>query len=174
MAWNEALLRATRDGAILQEGTREGRIYNASRRTVGVAASSSIDTIFITSSLPVYLFQRDIGRSGLGVMANIYRGPTYTGGVLSTGIYSVNDLIGDGTLSSVDILTGATVTATGEQSIATSYAIGNTSNQGQGGLAQIKQPLYMLPNTSYLLRITSLDTQAQDITSELAWYEGYL
>lgn len=174
MGWNEAILRAARDGAILQEGTREGRIYNASRRVTAVPAGSNLDTIFITGDSPVYLFQRDIGRSGLGVMANIYRGPTYTGGVLSTGIYSVNDLIGEGDLSTVDILTGVAVSATGAQTIATSYAIGNTSNQGQGGLAQIKQPLYMLPNTSYLLRITSLDTQNQDITSELAWYEGHL
>uniref|UniRef100_UPI001F389FF6 hypothetical protein n=1 Tax=Escherichia coli TaxID=562 RepID=UPI001F389FF6 len=69
---------------------------------------------------------------------------------------------------------GPTVTVVGTQTIATSYAIGNTSNQGQGGIAELKQPLYMLPDTAYLLRITSLDSQAQDITASIAWYEGYL
>lgn len=39
MAWNEGVLRALRDGSIIQEGTRTGRLYNASRRVTAVAAS---------------------------------------------------------------------------------------------------------------------------------------
>lgn len=173
MAWNEGVLRALRDGAIIQEGTRIGRLYNASRRITGVAAGANVDSIFTTGSLPVYLFQRDIGRSGLGVSASIYRGPTFTGGTLDP-VYSVNDITGDGDLSTIQLRIGVTVTAVGTQTVATSFAIGNTSNQGQGGIAELKQPLYMLPNTVYLLRITSLDSQAQDITANIAWYEGYL
>lgn len=174
MAWNSDVLRALRDGAILQEGVRSGRLYNASRRVLAVAAGANLDSIITTGALPVYLFQRDIGRSGLGVSASVFRGATYTGGTLEAGVYSVNDLTGDGTNSTIQLRTGVTVTSIGTQTIATSYAIGNTSNQGQGGIAELKQPLYMLPNTVYLLRITSLDTQAQDITSNIAWYEGYL
>lgn len=173
MAWNEGVLRALRDGSIIQEGTRTGRLYNASRRVTGVAAGANVDSIFTVGALPVYLFQREVGRSGLGVSASIYRGPTFTGGTLDP-VYSVNDLTGDGDLSTIQLRIGPTVTAVGTQTIATSYAIGNTSNQGQGGIAELKQPLYMLPNTSYLLRITSLDSQAQDITANIAWYEGYL
>lgn len=173
MAWNEGVLRALRDGAIIQEGTRTGRLYNASRRVTGVAAGANLDSIFITGALPVYLFMRDIGRSGLGVSASIFRGPTYTGGTLDP-VYSVNDLTGDGSFSTIQLRAGPTVTVVGTQTIATSFAIGNTSNQGQGGVAELKQPLYMLPNTAYLLRITSLDTAAQDITANIAWYEGNL
>lgn len=173
MAWNEGVLRALRDGSIIQEGTRTGRLYNASRRVTGVAAGANVDSIFTVGALPVYLFHREVGRSGLGVSASIYRGPTFTGGTLDP-VYSVNDLTGDGDLSTIQLRIGPTVTAVGTQTIATSYAIGNTSNQGQGGIAELKQPLYMLPNTAYLLRITSLDSQAQDITASIAWYEGYL
>lgn len=173
MAWNEGVLRALRDGSIIQEGTRTGRLYNASRRVIAVAAGANVDSIFTVGALPVYLFQREVGRSGLGVSASIYRGPTFTGGTLDP-VYSVNDLTGDGDLSTIQLRIGPTVTAVGTQTIATSYAIGNTSNQGQGGIAELKQPLYMLPNTAYLLRITSLDSQAQDITASIAWYEGYL
>lgn len=173
MAWNEGVLRALRDGSIIQEGTRTGRLYNASRRVTGVAAGANVDSIFTVGALPVYLFQREVGRSGLGVSASIYRGPTFTGGTLDP-VYSVNDLTGDGDLSTIQLRIGPTVAAVGTQTIATSYAIGNTSNQGQGGIAELKQPLYMLPNTAYLLRITSLDSQAQDITASIAWYEGYL
>ena len=173
MAWNEGVLRALRDGSIIQEGTRTGRLYNASRRVIAVAAGANVDSIFTVGALPVYLFQREVGRSGLGVSASIYRGPTFTGGTLDP-VYSVNDLTGDGQLSTIQLRIGPTVTVVGTQTIATSYAIGNTSNQGQGGIAELKQPLYMLPNTPYLLRITSLDSQAQDITASIAWYEGYL
>lgn len=173
MAWNEGVLRALRDGSILQEGTRTGRLYNASRRVTGVAAGANVDSIFTTGALPVYLFQRDVGRSGLGVSASIYRAPTFTGGT-SDPVYSVNDITGDGSLSTVQLRIGPTVTVVGTQTVATSFAIGNTSNQGQGGIAELKQPLYMLPGTTYLLRITSLDTQPQDITASIAWYEGYL
>ncbi len=173
MAWNEGVLRALRDGSIIQEGTRTGRLYNASRRVTAVVAGANIDSIFTVGALPVYLFQREVGRSGLGVSASIYRGPTFTGGTLDP-VYSVNDLTGDGDLSTIQLRIGPTVTVVGTQTIATSYAIGNTSNQGQGGIAELKQPLYMLPNTAYLLRITSLDSQAQDITASIAWYEGYL
>lgn len=173
MAWNEGVLRALRDGAIIQEGTRIGRLYNASRRVTAVAAGANVDSIFTTGNLPVYLFQRDIGRSGVGVSASIYRGPTFTGGTTDP-VYSVNDITGDGSLSTIQLIVGPTVTVAGTQTVATSFAIGNTSNQGQGGIAELKQPLYMLPNTSYLLRITSLDSQAQDITANIAWYEGYL
>jgi hypothetical protein len=174
MAWNTDVLRALRDGAILQEGVRSGRLYNASRRVIGFAAGSNLDSIITTGALPVYLFQRDIGRSGLGVSASLFRGTTYTGGTLEAGVYSVNDLTGDGTNSTIQLRTGVTVTSVGTQTIATAFAIGNTSNQGQGGIAELKQPLYMLPNTAYLLRITSLDTASQDITSNIAWYEGFL
>lgn len=173
MAWNEGVLRALRDGAIIQEGTRIGRLYNASRRVTAVAAGANVDSIFTTGNLPVYLFQRDIGRSGVGVSASIYRGPTFTGGTLDP-VYSVNDITGDGSLSTTQLRVGPTITDVGTQTVATSFAIGNTSNQGQGGIAELKQPLYMLPNTAYLLRITSLDSQAQDITANIAWYEGYL
>lgn len=173
MAWNDGVLRALRDGAIIQEGTRTGKLYNASRRITGVAAGANVDSIFTTGALPVYLFMRDVGRSGLGVSASIYRAPTYTGGTLDP-VYSVNDITGDGSLSTIQLRISPTVTVVGTQTVATSFAIGNTSNQGQGGIAELKQPLYMLPNTAYLLRITSLDSQAQDITANIAWYEGNL
>lgn len=173
MSFNEDVLKSLKDLSIIQEGTREGKLYNASRRVTGVLAGANLDSIFITGALPVYFFQRDVGRSGVGVSASIYRGPTYTGGTVDP-VYSVNDLTGDGSDSTIQLKISPTVSAVGTQTVSTSYAIGNTSNQGQGGLAVLKQPLYMLPNTAYLLRITSLDTQTQDITANIAWYEGYL
>lgn len=171
MAWNDGVLRYLQDVAVLQEGVRKAKVYNAARRVTAVATGANLDSVFITGALPVYFFQRYIGRSGSGVSADIYRAPTYTGGVAAP-VYSVNDVSGDGSLSTIQLFSGVTTTVVGTQSVSTAYAIGNASNQGQGELAELKQPLLMLPNTVYLLRITSLDASAQDITSSIAWYEG--
>ncbi len=173
MAFNDAVLKGLQRATLMLEGTASATIYNASRRVTGVAAGANLDSVFITGALPVLLFERNIGRSGLGVVATIYRGPTYTGGTDAL-IYSTNDIVGDGSQSTIQLKSGVTTTATGTQSVASSFAIGNTSNQGQGGIAEIGQPLLMLPNTTYLLRITSLDTSTMDVTSFLSWREGVL
>lgn len=57
------------------------------------------------------------------------------------------------------------------------YAVdisGNASNQGQGNAeAKLGEPVIMLPNTTYVLRITSLDTADQNINAYISWYEGW-
>lgn len=171
MSWNEQVLRRIRDGSFVAEGLRTSKVFNASRRVTGVATGATLDSVFITGNRPVIFFERNIGRSGSGVSAAIYRGPTYTGGTPAE-VFNTNDVIF--TPSTITLLTSPSVTVVGEQTIATSYAIGNTTGAGQGGIAVMGQPLYMLPNTAYLLRITNLDAGASDFTSFISWYEGYL
>lgn len=170
-AWNEELLRRLRDGSFTTEGVRKSKIFNASRRVTALAGGANADSVFITGALPVVFFERDIGRTGAGISAAIYRGPTYTGGTAGA-VYNVNDL--QHVDSTIQLLAGVTTTVVGEQTVATSYAIGNVTGSGQGGMAVLGQPLYMLPNTTYLLRITNLDAAASDFTSFISWYEGYL
>lgn len=134
-----------------------------------MATGANLDSVFITGSKPVVFFERTIGRTGAGVSASIYRGPTYTGGTVAE-VFNTNDV--EFIASTIVLRANPTVTATGEQTVATAYAIGNTTGSGQGALATIGQPLYMLPNTTYLLRITNLDAGASDFTSFISWYEG--
>lgn len=168
-AWNEEVLRRIRDSSYVTEGIRKSKVFNASRRVTGLATGANADSVFITGALPVIFFERDVGRSGAGISATIFRGPTYTGGTPGA-VYNTNDVAHVD--STVQLLAGVTVTATGEQTVATSYAIGNATGGGQGGIAVLGNPLYMLPNTTYLLRITSLDAASQDFTSFISWYEG--
>lgn len=171
MAWNESVINALKQINIRTGGTEEGKIFNASRRVTGVAAGANLDSIFLTASTPVLFFSRIIGRTGTGVSASIFRDTTYTGGVVAE-TYNTNDLMLP--TSAITLLSGVTVTLLGPQTVATGFGLGNTSNQGQGALATLGEPLLMRPNTAYLLRITSLDSAVQDISSNIAWYEGGL
>lgn len=63
--------------------------------------------------------------------------------------------------------------ASGALTTAIAYSEGNASNQGKGAAqASLGEPVVMLPNTEYVLRIQSLDTAAQNVTAYLAWIEG--
>lgn len=170
-AWNEELLRRSRDASFEVEGVRNGKVFNASRRVTAVASGANTDSIFLTGGVPVVFFQRDIGRTGSGISATIFQAPTYTGGTPAS-VYNVN--ASSVAVSTISLLASPTVTVTGTQISASAFAIGNTTGGGQGGLAQIGQPLYMKPNTAYLLRVTNLDAGSSDFSSFISWYEGYL
>lgn len=130
------------------------------------------NTIFKTGSLPVALKGRIINFSGIGVVGEIYKNPTYTGGgtVTYQNASDINPVAGES-----QIIVGATVTATGVLAFAPTPAFGNSSNQGKGGLLpSLGDEKLLKPNTTYLLRLVSLDPQSQQVSSFLTWYEGEL
>lgn len=135
-------------------------------------ALSENDTFFVTGALPIALKGRVISFTGDGVTAEIFTGATYTGG--SSAVYQnasdINPVTG-----LAQIIVGASVDDEGVLAFAPEHLIGNTSNQGKGATnAVIGREKLFKPNTIYLLRITSLDDQPQDISSLLTWYEGEL
>ena len=135
-----------------------------------VAGLGVNDTIFLTGSLPVSLKHRQIGFTGTGVSAFIYKAPTYAGGtsVAYQNPNSINPVTG---LS--QIIVGSTVSDDGVLTFAPDHLIGSTSKQGKGSSpSTIGQEKILAPNTAYLLRLTSLDSHSQQITSHLSWYEG--
>ena len=137
-----------------------------------VAGLGVNNTIFLTGALPVSLKHRQIGFTGTGVSAFIYKVPTYTGGtsVVYQNPNSINPVVG---LS--QIIVGSTVTNDGVLTFAPDHLIGSSSKQGKGSSpSNIGQEKILAPNTAYLLRLTSLDAQEQQITSHLSWYEGDL
>lgn len=130
------------------------------------------NTIFKTGALPVALKGRLINFDGVGVKGEIFTGATYTGGTPAAyqNASDINPVVG---LS--QIIVGATITNDGTLAFAPTYAFGNASNQGKGGLQPVLGDEKLLkPNTTYLLRLTSLDSQPQTISSLLSWYEGPL
>lgn len=135
-------------------------------------ANSSNDTFFVTGKLPVALKGRVIGFTGSGVTAVIFTGATYTGGA-SVPYQNASDI--NPVEGLAKIIVGATVVLEGTLAFAPDHLIGNTSNQGKGSAGVVAGREKLLkPNTTYLFRITSLDSQVQDITSLLTWFEGEL
>jgi len=139
---------------------------------LGLSGSGNSDTIFITGSLPTVLKSTRIGYTGDGLTAYVYETPSYTGGA-SSPIQNPNAINPVATLN--QILTGTTITATGTLIFSPEHSLGSTSQQGKGSAArEIGQEKILKPDTTYLFRITSLDSQVQDVTTALSWYEGVL
>lgn len=148
---------------------KKGQLFTASRRVEAVAGSANLDSIFITGAKQVIFNQRIIGYTGKGVVASIYRGAVATGGTVAE-INNPNDITPQA--ATAQLLTGATVTSIGQLTVAATYSEGNASNQGQGNSqAVLGERVIMAPNTTYLLRITSLDTAAQNINAYVSWFE---
>ena len=168
----------------LYEGTRAmtTQSYNEANVKNGVqhegstlltlAGSASNDTIFLTGALPVSLKGRFISYTGDGVQGDIFEAPTYTGGIDTPyqNANAINPVVG-----LAKILVGPAVTVDGVLKFAPAYSIGNQSNQGKGSSASVLgEERILKPNTAYLLRLTSLDTASQQVSSFLTWYEGEL
>lgn len=153
-----------------EANSKNGTMSEGSTLLVGVAGLASNDTIFITGDLPVILKHRNIGYSGTGVSAFIYKSPTYTGGVSDT-YQNTNDI--NPVLGTSQILSGPTVTVTGTLFASAQHFLGGDQVQGKGAPAVQAQTEHILsPNTEYLFRLTSLDSAIQNIASHLSWFEG--
>lgn len=152
-----------------ERANKQGKLFTASRRVTDVAGGANLDTIFITGTKQVVFNQRVIGYTGKGVIASIYRGAVATGGTAAE-INNPNDVIPQAVTA--QLLTGSTITSIGQLTVAATYSEGNASNQGQGNSqARLGEQVIMAPNTTYLLRITSLDTVAQNINAYVSWFE---
>lgn len=148
---------------------KQGKLFTASRRVTDVAGGASLDSIFITGSKQVVFNQRIIGYTGKGVVASIYRGAVATGGTAAE-INNPNDITPQA--ATAQLITGATVTNIGQLTVAATYSEGNASNQGQGNSqAKLGEQIIIAPNTTYLLRITSLDASTQNINAYISWFE---
>lgn len=165
-------LRAITIQSYTEANSKNGVQHEGSVLLQDVPGLSSNDTIFLTGALPVALKGRIINFDGVGVKGEIYTGAAYTGGTPAE-YQNASDINPVAGLS--QIIVGATVTNDGDLAFAPTYSFGNESNQGKGGIqSTLGGEKLLKPNTAYLLRLTSLDTQAQNISSFLTWYEGGL
>lgn len=151
---------------------KNGNLFTASRLIASIPANSFVDSVIITGSKPLTLLARNIGYSGIGVAASIYRDATYTGTPVLADVQNPNDI--NPTSREFTLASGITF-ASGTLTVAVSYSRGNSSNQGQGNAqAVLGEMVIMKPNTAYVLRIQSLETvSAQDANSYITMIEGW-
>jgi hypothetical protein len=155
-----------------EANSKNGSQHEGSTYIPELAGSGVNNTIFLTGDLPVILKGRNLAFDGLGVIASIFEGPTYTGGV-DTAYQNASAINPKEGLSK--ILVGSSVTSDGVLKFAPNNIIGSSSNQSRGSTGSVAGGERILkPNTAYLLKILSLDPADQAVTSYLSWYEGEL
>lgn len=147
-------------------------IIGAPASTGGVNATGVYYSVIRTGSLPVDLKRREFAYSGTSLIADIFESPTFTGGVVET-VYNSNGMV-DHTFE-FHLLSGITLTSEGVKFSSPVYALGSASQQGKGSNNALYGSNYILaPNTDYLLKFYSTDTQAQNIAARIEGYEGLL
>ena len=150
--------------------SKKGQSFELSALFEDAAQGTPAKAIFLTGSKPVIFKDRSFGYTGTAIKADIFRGPTYTGGS-ALDIQNTNDI--SPVATTVTILQGATVTDDGVKFASTAYLLGGTRNQSKGNASQSLASEYILkPNTAYLLMVESLDSSSQDIAVHNGWFEG--
>lgn len=164
-------LRAMTVQSYVEANVKNGVQYEVSSLSSAVAAGANIDIVFIVGPKPVVIKAREITFNGARLIARAYVGPTYTGGTPAPyfNLNTRNPVAGG-----VQILVGATITNTGVESSAPTYALGSTGqgNTVVGSYRIAGSERVLAPNTTVMLRITNTDTVPQDIATYATWYEG--
>ncbi len=140
-------------------------------RLVTLASGETATSILLTGTQPVDLKKREFAYRKAGIIARVYKNPSYTGGVENT-MYNMNT---SGGLPLTKLLTGFTLTDNGVECGAPIYAIGPDTNQTTGASTTAYATNRILePNTAYLLTFESLDSASQDVAARIEFYEGGL
>ena len=165
-------MRAVNVQSYIESNVKLGVQHEASRLFT-LAGSANSDSIMITGSNPVALKARTLGYNGSGIEARIFRAPTYSGESAVILPRNPNDI--NPVLSEIELYTDAVVTVDGTEVFAPAFLLGASSQQNKGAVgAQVGQEKILRPNTTYLLRLTNLDTQSMQVAAYISWYEGGL
>ena len=139
-------------------------------RIVTLGTGAKTTSVLLTGSKPVDLKKREFAYRKAGIVARIYKNPTYTGGIEDP-LYNLNTAYGS---PETKLLSGITVANNGVEVGAPIYGIGPDSNQTRGATnASYATNRILEPNTAYLLTIESLDTD-QEVAARIEFYEGGL
>lgn len=161
--------------SFLELNCKAGNQWETAGYRPALAALANADTIIVTGSKHVLLKDMYINFDSLLLGLQFFKAPTYTGGTVRT-VYNLHE--NSGTVSTIQILDGATVTAPGTPISPQLVALGselagnrrNTQFAPQLGVERI-----FSPDSVYLVRSTNLDSaNAARVSSISAWYEGPL
>jgi hypothetical protein len=150
---------------------KKGVQYEVASNTAALADTASIDTIFTTGAKPVIIKSRIVKFNGTSLTTRVYRAPTYTGGSVVP-YFNLNDK--NPVAGTAVIRGGATVTLAGTEFGAPTFDIGSIGN-GNSSLSTYSVSgieRILLPNTTYLQRITNDSGATQRVASYLTWFEG--
>jgi len=141
--------------------------------TAALAGGASINYVAIVGAYPVMITRRSVMFDGLGLLLELFSTPTYTGG---TPLVSYNMNAGFNTPVLSSLLGGATITTPGTKVASDITVLGNvTVGQTVVSTSLLNTdaiPHILMPNTTYLFRTTSLDTNAMRVSTHTQFFEG--
>ena len=165
-------LRALNVQSYTESNVKLGLQYEYSAHSAALGGNAVSNLILITGSKPVIIKDRQIGCTGAGVTARVYKDPTYTGGTAGT----IFNLRQDGLAvpTTCQLKVAPTVTAVGTEIAAPTYVVGSgngpLSNAGTFSSRGLER---ILPaNTTFLLQITNRDSGSIQLGTYVTWYEG--
>lgn len=153
---------------------KRGVQWSASRLIPDAIPGQLFYSVIEVGADPIDLKQREFAYTGTAVVADIYEAPTYTGGTVDP-VFNANGFTTQPPTFGFVLKAGVTVQTEGTKFAPTIYALGPVSRQSKGSNNALYGTNYILkPNTAYLLKFYSDDTQNQDIAVRIEGYEGPL
>lgn len=155
----------------IESNVKNGTQWEYSFENAAVAAGANLDTLLTTGNQYVLVKNRQVTYNGSGMEATVFKGATYTGGS-TIPIYNLNTGIATPCLATAR--SGITITATGDQAGAKafSYGVQDVGNRATGTYTVTGLERVLVPNTTYLLRVTNTDTVSRKINVYVTFYEG--
>lgn len=168
-------LRALNIQTYTESNVKLGLQYEYSSHTAALSGNGVSRLLLITGSKPIIIKDRQIGCTGAGVTARVYKAPTgVTGGTVQTS--SIFNLRQDGLAvpTTVQLIANPTVSTNGTEIAAPTYVVGNgngpSSNAGTFSSRGLER---ILPaNSTFLLEITNRDSGSVQLGTYVTWYEG--
>ena len=164
-------LRAITAQSYTEVNVKTGSQFEASLFRPALGAAGTVAVAIITGDKPVIMKAVQISLDGSGVTLQIFKDPAYSAGN-SVDIFNLTEI--NPMATTVTMTDDVTVTDPGTEIAAPLYYIGSTQpGVGSGGTSGVVGLERVLePNSVYLIRATSRDTAAQDVSNYMTWYEG--
>lgn len=154
-----------------EANSKNGLQFEYSSLGLAILAGATSNAILKTGAKPVIIKAREVRFTGIGITAQVFEAPAYTGGAAQP-IFNLSRI--NPVATTAQVLTGATITADGTEIAAPTYGVGSSglgistvSTYSVQGAERI-----LKANTSYLLRVTNRDAVTATIATYATWYEG--
>jgi hypothetical protein len=152
---------------------QSGGCSELSNYTAALAGNGTLEYVALVGAAPVMVTRRIIQFDGIAIRLEIYKNPTYTGGV-PLPAYNMNTGISAPLLST--LLGGVTVTNPGIKCAADVVLLGSSdlgNNITSTNLVTTNDvPRILVPNTKYLFRTVSLDPAVMRVSTQTQFFEG--
>lgn len=164
-------LRAITAQSYTEVNVKTGSQFEASLFRTALAGAGTVAVAIETGSKPVIMKAIQISLDGSGVTLQIFKDPAYSAGN-SVDIFNLTEI--NPMATTVTMTDDVTVSDPGTEIAAPIYYIGSTQpGIGSGGTSGVVGLERLLEASSvYLIRATSRDVSAMDISNYMTWYEG--